>query len=314
MKKYLLFLLLFLTKLYTAQVLNAYAKITSVTGGSVLALSNVNQTGHTFTVGGQVVIMQMQDNVIGTNTTNASTFGDLSTIANAGNYEIRTIAARTPTSGTPTSITLTAVLANTFNTGANSSAQLISFRDLGANYTTSANITCLDWNGNVGGVIAISVTNTLTLQHRILADNNGFRRGRESNDNGGPICNASNSTMYRANDRDLGEKGEGIYLSTSNTFDDARGKILNGGGGGGDHNAGGAGGGNFSAGGNGGVGYNNCTSNPGGGLGGIALNTHISASRVFMGGGGGGGQQNNGNSSEGGDGGGIILIKANKQN
>ena len=74
--------------------LNAYAKVTSVTGSSVLALSNVNIANHTFTVGGQVVVMQMQDNVIGTNTTNASTFGNLSSIANAGKYEIRTIAGQ----------------------------------------------------------------------------------------------------------------------------------------------------------------------------------------------------------------------------
>jgi len=310
MKHSLLFILIFTAKLISSQVLNAYAKITSVTGGSVLALSNVDQTGHTFTVGGQVLVMQMQDNVIGTNTTNASTFGNLSSIANAGRYEVRTITARTPASGAPTSVTIFPVLANTFNTGANSSAQLISFRDLGANYTTSANITCLDWNGNVGGVIAISVTNTLTLQHRILADNNGFRQGRRSNDDSGPTCVAANQTVYIANDRDYGEKGEGIYLSTNNNFDDARGKILNGGGGGVYHNSGGGGGGNYSSGGNGGQGYNGCSSFNSCGLGGIGLSAHISASRVFMGGGGGGGQQNNGNGTAGGDGGGIILIKA----
>lgn len=290
---------------------NAYAKVTSVTGNSVLALSNVNIANHTFTVGGQVIVMQMQDNVIGTNTTNASTFGDLSAIANAGIYEIRTISAVTPTSGTPTSVTITPALANTFNTGANSSVQMISFRDLGANYTTTANISGLTWDGNVGGVVAFYVTNTLTLQHRVLAEGLGFRGGLYSNNNGGPVCAAGNNTIFIANNANLGFKGEGIYKNTSTAFNNAKGKILNGGGGGCDHNGGGAGGGNYTAGGIGGNGYNNCTTYPAGGLGGISLSAHISASRVFMGGGGGGGQQNNTQNSSGGNGGGIILIKAN---
>lgn len=305
-------LVTFLVYVSTAQTtVNAYAKVTSVTNSSVLALSNVNIANHTFTVGGQVIVMQMQDDVIGTNTTNASSFGDLSAIANAGIYEIRTISAVTPTSGTPTSVTITPALANTFNTGANSSVQMISFRDLGANYTTSANISGLTWNGNVGGVVAFSVTNTLTLQHRILADGLGFRGGSYSNNNGGPVCTAGNNTVYIANNANLGFKGEGIYKNTNTGFNNAKGKILNGGGGGCHHNGGGAGGGNYTSGGIGGNGYNNCTTYPGGGLGGLSLSGQISVSRIFMGGGGGGGQQNNTQNSAGGNGGGIVLIKAN---
>jgi hypothetical protein len=312
MKKISLILFSFWSIAYEAQILNAYAKITSVNNSSVLALSNVNIANHTFTVGGQVVVMQMQDNVIGTNTTNVSTFGNLSSIANAGNYEIRTIVAVNPTSGTPTSMTISPALVNTFNTGANSSVQLISFRDLGTNYTTSANITAPTWNGNVGGVIAISVTNTLTLNHRIMADGDGFSGGRYSNDNGGPVCSTGNNTVYITNSANWGFKGEGIYKSTNANFANARGKLLNGGGGGNDHNAGGGGGGNYTAGGQGGNGYNNCTAFPGGGLGGLSLSGQISASRVFLGGGGGGGQQNNAQNSSGGNGGGIILIKAGR--
>ncbi|MEI6021985.1 MAG: T9SS C-terminal target domain-containing protein, partial [Bacteroidota bacterium] len=310
---WLFFSLLLISGFYlkSQSTVNAYAKITAVSGSSVLTISNVDQTNHTFTVGGQVIIMQMQDDVIGSNTTNISTFGNLSSIANAGNYEIKTIAAITPTSGTPTSLTLTSVLANSYNTGANSSVQLITFRDLGANFTTTANISGITWNGNVGGVVAFYVTNTLTLNHRILADGLGFRGGLYSNDNGGSICTSNSNTLYIANNNQLGYKGEGIYKNTTNNFNNARGRLLSGGGGGNDHNAGGGGGGNFSAGGQGGNGYNNCTTFPGGGLGGISLSTQISASCVFMGGAGGGGQQNNGQNSAGGNGGGIILIKAN---
>lgn len=303
--------LLFLSFLLPAQTtVNAYARVTSITNSSVLALSNVNVANHSFTVGGAVVVMQMQDDVIGTNTTNASTFGGLGSISNAGAYQVRIIAAVTPTSGTPTSVTLAAALTGTYNTGTNSSVQMISFRDLGANYTTTANLSAPAWDGNVGGVLAIQTTGTLTLNHRLLADGLGFRGGSYSNNNSGATCTSPSNTLYIANNANLGYKGEGIYRNTTNTFNNARGRMLNGGGGGNDHNAGGGGGGNYTAGGQGGNGYNNCTTFPGGGLGGLSLSTNISASRIFMGGGGGGGQQNNSQNSAGGNGGGIILVKA----
>lgn len=294
---------------FSQTIVNAYAKITSITNSSVLALSNVNVANHTFTVGGSVIVMQMQDDVIGTNTTNAASFGDLSAIANAGRYEIRTIAAVSPSSGSPTSVTLTTTLGNTYNTGSNSSVQLISFRDLGANYTTTANITGLAWNGNVGGIVAFYVTNTLTLNHQILADGLGFTGGAVSGNAAGDLT-CVNST-YITTLTTLGRKGTGIYLPTVASFTTGRGKLLNGGGGGSENNAGGGGGGNYTAGGVGGLGYPCTTTNSGRGLGGISLSTHISSSRVFMGGGGGGGQANNGVATAGGAGGGIILVKAN---
>lgn len=302
--------LLVLTFLLPAQTtVNAYAKVTSVTSTSILALSNVNVANHSFTVGGSVVVMQMQDDVIGTNTTNASTFGDLSSIANAGRFEVRFISAVTPTSGAPTSVTLTAPLTNTYNTGSNSAVQMISFRDLGANYTTSANISGPAWDGNVGGVIAFYVTNTLTLNHQVIADGLGFRGGAVSNNAGGDLTCVN--TSYTSTLTTLGRKGEGIYLATVTSFTQARGKLINGGGGGSENNAGGGGGGNYTAGGDGGLGYPCTTTNSGRGIGGISLLSNISASRVFMGGGGGGGQANNGVATAGGVGGGIILVKAN---
>lgn len=301
-----LFFLFFINTLVRAQViLNAYAKISAVAGSSVLTVVSVNEANHTFTVGGQVIVMQMQDNVIGTNTTNVATFGDLSAIGNAGNFEVRTILSRSPAAGTPTTVTLSAPLVNTYNTGANSSVQLITFRNLGSNFTTTSAITGLTWDGNVGGVIAIEVTNTLTLEHPISADLIGFRQGLKSAAAGG----GCNPTTYISATTSEGFKGEGIYKNTTAGFTNARGHILNGGGAGNEHNAGGAGGGNYTAGGAGGPGYNCGT--PAGGIGGIGLSTYISASRVFMGGGGGGGGQNNAYASDGMNGGGIVLIKAN---
>jgi hypothetical protein len=306
--------LIFPSNLYS-QVINAYAKVTAISG-TTLTLSNVNQTAHSFAVGSHVVIMQMQDDVIGSNTTNASTFGDLSAIGSAGLYEIRRItdidgnSTDGYTSATPTNITLD-VINNTYNTGTNSSVQIISFRQMSTtNYTTTGNISALAWDGNIGGVVAMYVPGTLTLSHNISANALGFRGGTRSNNNSGSVCVAANMSLYRANDPNCGYKGEGIYKNTNNTYNNQRAKILNGGGGGVHHNSGGGGGGNYTAGGNGGNGYNNCTTNPAPGIGGIALSAYISADRIFMGGGGGGGQQNNTQGRNGGNGGGIILIKA----
>jgi hypothetical protein len=294
-------------------ILNAYARVTAVTSGNtVLSVSNVNEANHTFNVGEQVIVIQMQDDVIGSNTGNSNTFGNLSSIANAGNYEVRTITAKTPATGTPTSITLNGALTFSYNTGANSSVQVVTFRNLGVNFTTTANITGLAWDGNVGGIIAFQVSNDLILNHSITANSIGFRGGARSVDYGGPVCASGNQNVFISNSANYAAKGEGIYRSTNTGYNFARGRLLNGGGGGADHNGGGGGGGNYTQGGQGGNGYNACTAFPAGGLGGIALSASISSSRLFLGGGGGGGQQNNGVGSSGGNGGGLILIKANR--
>jgi hypothetical protein len=286
--------------------INSFGRVTAVSNQSILSISTLNQTYHTFAVGEMVVVMQMQDNVIGTNTTNASSFGNISTIANAGNYEIRTISA---ISGSISSISVTPALTNTYNTGTNSMVQVISFNNLGTNYTTTANMAAVAWNGTIGGVLAFYVTNTLTLQHALSADSAGFRGGSES-------INASNDftcvqTSYRASSTSsLGFKGEGIYRATLTTYTCGRAKIINGGGGGSENNTGGGGGSNYTTGGNGGIGWSCSSSNTGNGIGGTSLSTFISGTRIFMGGGGGGGQQNNNAASRGGYGGGIILVKA----
>jgi len=54
-------------------IYNAYAKVTAIAGGNVLTVTNVNQVNHTFNVGEKVIVMQMQDDVIGGNTTNRCT-------------------------------------------------------------------------------------------------------------------------------------------------------------------------------------------------------------------------------------------------
>lgn len=308
--------ILFLNLNSYSQNINAYAKVTSI-AGTTLNLSNVNETNHTFEDGEQIVIMQMQDDVIGANTADNVNFGDLSAIGSVGNFEVRTILSHTEAAGVPTSVTVTPALARTYNTGANSSVQIISFRLFSiGNYTTTMNMSPISWDGNVGGVIAFEVGGTLTLAHSINADGDGFRGGTRSANFyiGGTSCY---TTPYRSNSTNHANKGEGIYKTTTANHATARAKILNGGGGGVQINTGGGGGGNYSAGGIGGPGWNGtgtgCSVAAGGyGYGGIALATYITGTRIFMGGGGGGGQQNNSVATSGGNGGGIVLIKANE--
>ena len=122
---FLLFFGMILTTNYVnCQVINGYAKVTSLSGAT-LTLSNVNEAAHTFEDDEWVVLMQMQDDVIGT-TANSASFGDLGSIASAGLYEIRQIDSHTESLGLPATITLKSVPTNSYNTCPNCSVQILS--------------------------------------------------------------------------------------------------------------------------------------------------------------------------------------------
>lgn len=302
-----LILISYVSCAYT-QVINGYAKVTSI-AGATLNLSNVNEAADSFEDDEWVVLMQMQDNVINT-TTNTITFGDLSSINSTGLYEIRQIDSHTETAGVPTSVTLKNVPNFTYNTCTNCSVQIITFREFGSpDYTTTGNMSALAWNGNVGGVLAFYVPGTLTLQHNLDADSDGFRGAAT---NAGSSVGCSGSSDFRvATNVNHADKGEGIYKATDVNYAAGRARILTGGGGGNSHNAGGGGGGNYTSGGDGGPGWPTCSPSAGG-LGGLDMSGEITVGRVFMGGGGGAGEGNNGFATNGRNGGGIILIKANE--
>lgn len=297
----------------TAQTpVNGYARITAV-AGTTLTVTSVNETYDTFEDGEYVIVMQMQDDVIGGNTGNSASFGTLAAISSAGLYEVARISSHTESSGLPVSVTLTSALVNTYHTGANSALQLISYPVFGSpNYTISSAVNAVPWNGTTGGVVAMWITGTLTLNSSISVSAQGFRGGTKNTPNGYTTCDPLTYTTALAT-RYAG-KGEGIYKSTSTTYQAARGRIINGGGGGNDVNAGGGGGGNYFAGGDGGIGWipagTGCVPTVGG-LGGAPLVGYISVGRVFMGGGGGGGHENDNVGTVGANGGGVILLRAN---
>jgi hypothetical protein len=288
------------TKSY-AQVVNGYAKVTGLSGASI-NVSNI--TGpDSFDPGDIVMIIQMQDDVLGANTTNNSSFGTISSIGSAGNYEFLTISA--VSGGT---ITFTSSPTKTYSTGINSNVQIVTLRRYGApDYSTTSAMAALPWNGDIGGVIAIEVLGTLTLNNSINANFSGFRGGaRSANSTSSCI-----SSFYAVSNPNFGFKGEGIYKNTNVNFNNARANISSGGGGSLGHNAGGGGGSNFASGGVGGAGWQCNATNTGSGFGGQSLAPYYSMNRIFMGGGGGGGQMNNSAGSSGGNGGGIVYVKAN---
>lgn len=290
------------------QIVNSYASVAALNGAQV-SLASVDEGGDTFEDGEEVIILQVQDDVLGPNINDNASFGMLSAISNAGTFEIRTIVSHVETpAGTPSELTLDAALPATFNLGANSSIQVISYPSLGnPDFTTTANLTSLPWNGDLGGVLAFRVSGTLNLDHSLIVDGQGFR-GAAANQGGATGCSGNTNFRLPTNNNHA-NKGEGIYRASNTNQQAGMGRIANGGGGGNSHNGGGGGGSGFTVGGQGGEGWPNCNPSAGG-FGGEALGAFYNNRRLFLGGGGGAGQANNGFGRMGGHGGGIIIVQA----
>jgi uncharacterized repeat protein (TIGR01451 family) len=124
-----------------------------------------------------------------------------------------------------------------------------------------ASISTLAWNGSVGGVVAIRVQNTLTVNGTITVAGLGFRGAPQDNFD---RASGGFTNLFFVSNADLsgGAKGEGIasgaagsstpggsvtlpYTNPGGNFD--IGAPANGGGGGGSHNGGGGGGANAAA-------------------------------------------------------------------
>ncbi|HMC59176.1 MAG TPA: DUF11 domain-containing protein, partial [Candidatus Solibacter sp.] len=210
--------------------------------------------------------------------------------------------------------------------------------------------TAAPWNGSTGGILALDVANTLTLNSATVSVNGmGFRGGAGMQLTG--AAGAANTDYLFASPAAYtgaaggvagvdGSKGEGVagtpeWVESSNTFlqtiagvgypsgtagtdgSMAHGAPGNAGGGGtdsnpaaNDQNAGGGGGGNGGAGGFGGDSWNMNLSS--GGEGGSPFPGTID--RIALGGGGGAGSRNNSDSdnqaSSGAAGGGMVFIRA----
>lgn len=238
---------------YTALAVNAAVGSTSITVSS----STLNTNGRfpaNLGSGDLVMIIQMQGASVnstqdGGNTFAAphdSTWGEITTYNNAGKYEFREVQSINA-SGANT-IQFTCGLENAYYiSGHTQVIRIPRYTSLIIN--TACSIVPEAWLGSTGGIVAIEVLGTTTINGSIDASGKGFRGGVKNTVNG---CNASCGDMttfiYGTSINDQGEKGEGIagnqaeYQTFYGRY--ARGAVANGGGGAELWNCGGGGGSN----------------------------------------------------------------------
>ncbi|MEZ4830224.1 MAG: T9SS type A sorting domain-containing protein [Bacteroidia bacterium] len=290
-------------------VVNQYTEVLSVDNvNSVVTVADPSA----FALNDRVLIMQMKGATI--TETNTFTFGDVTDVNSAGLFEMASVCG---VNGNK--IGFQYQLANTYSTDSDARIQLIKVPQY-ANQTVSGTLTAQAWNGATGGVLAIELTGTLTLNANIDVSNQGFRGGVHLRGYDGCTIIANSTAYYYPYsgmggiDTEGGMKGEGIAEYIVNK-EYGKGAQANGGGGGNDHNNGGGGGTNYGFGGTGG--YRSsvfCSSFDVGSAGeGLSFWGYGTGgnNNIFMGGGGGSGHDNDNDGNNGGNGGGIIIIKAN---
>lgn len=307
-------------------IINSYYKATAIVNYgtynsySYSGITLQNVTG--LSTGDRVLIIQMKGASI--NSSNASSFGNITDIGNAGKYEFSSICGF---------LNNTIVLSNHLLHSYDVSSVQVVRVPVFTNVTVSGTLRAGEWDpvSETGGVLALEASGTVTLNASISADSAGFKGGGlfvNTTDR----CGAETAYYYslaQSSGSNLGgaPKGEGLAYFIANR-EYGRGRQSNGGGGANVDNTGGGGGSNYGAGGNGGQKSNSflCSANTVG-LGGVALNTFgypasvtatSTTNKIFLGGGGGCGEMNNiydaltgiGEGTPGGDGGGIVFIKA----
>ncbi|MEM9985477.1 MAG: hypothetical protein AAF804_10315, partial [Bacteroidota bacterium] len=271
-------------------VINDYQVVTYVEGKNIAV-----EDASAFSPGDKLIIMQMKGALI--STADDSTYGDITSFGEAGNYElgeVRTISGDT--------LQLTLSLCQTYDP-----ANLVQVIRVPVYEEVEVNghLSALAWNGEKGGIVALEATEKIILGADIDVSEMGFRGGdRNGNANSGGL-----TYICDFNSGQGGIKGEGIVELP---WAACRGKLANGGGGANDHNGGGGGGSGYGAGGQGGHGWksHNTSDLDKGGRGGLSLQPYYDAGlpKLFLGGGGGGGHQNNGASFPAGNGGGVVIL------
>jgi hypothetical protein len=292
-------------------VINTYYAVTLVTT-SANSMTVDNAAG--LSPGQRVLIIQVKGATIGS--TNASTFGNITAINGAGNYEFNTICTVTGNV-----VVFKETLLNAYDPA--EPVQLVAIPSYNSVVISGA-VTASPWDPTTGkgGIVAIEAADTIYLNADINVVGQGLQGGSLVNY---PIPPYNCEWFITVNNYYLplpangyytgGMKGEGIADYILNE-EYGMGKQANGGGGGNNNNTGGAGGGNYGAGGAGGQRAGESEFDCQGaypGIAGVSLATYgytPAANRIFFGGGGGSGHENNGVGLPGGNGGGIIILSA----
>jgi len=174
--------------------------------------------GSKYNAGDTVLLIQMKGAVI--DITNTANFGNITSYQNAGNYEFNYVKSRTGNI-----VELKNNLTRTYDipTGVVQLIRIPYYTDA----IVTSTLTCLPWDGSKGGVLAFNVQNNLDLQADIDVSGKGFR--------GSPVVihnSSCHETQYFYNSTSLngGDKGEGIFILSSNNVR-GRGNAANAGGG-----------------------------------------------------------------------------------
>jgi gliding motility-associated-like protein len=261
------------------------------------------EDGSAFNTGDTVLLIQMKGAVI--DSSNTPSFGSITNIKNAGNYEFNYVKSKT---GNQIELLNNLTRPYDFIDGKIQLVRVPYFSSV----TVNNILTCLPWDGRKGGILVLNVQDNVNLTSTIDVSGKGFKGGQ-------PLfgtnvhCNKTDY-FYPPSNNEGGQKGEGISIVSLNKLY-GRGNLANGGGGGNSHNAGGAGGGNSGKGGNGGNQYPLALCPviiPDiGGIGGNSLINSNNLNKAYAGGGGGSGHANDLTDKPGGAGGGIAIIMAN---
>lgn len=275
-------------------LVNDYAAVTNVIAcDSAVVVSNPAP----FSIGDRVLLLQMKGAEI--LRTNDSTFGTPVNLHAAGAGEFLVVEAIAGST-----ITFSTRMVHPYDTSG--VVQLVRVPTYDDARITQP-LTAMAWDGTRGGVVAVWVNGTLSMEADIDVRGMGYRGGRR-----GGVANGCNMTDFVTGygEQRAGGKGESAVVVPLLA---ARGHLLSGGGGGNGHNSGGAGGGNGGRGGHGGDAsvYCRLAMNVGGD-GGLSMADVIRDQRFFLGGGGGGGHENRGDfeGTSGGNGGGIVMLHA----
>ena len=259
-------------------VINSYWEVTAMDKCNNNVTLPVTPVG--LAVGDHVMLIQMRG--VDAEADNSPAYGSILNLAKSGIYEMFTVQAVDFNV-----VTFNEVVDRLYQIAGR--VQLVRVPEY-ADADVVGEVTGLPWNGTTGGVVAMIVTGTLTLNENITGTNIGFR-GADVVLNtpclvGGP--DGFNGYVTTLAEDKAGKKGEGISENGDNFY--ARGAPANGGGGGNDRQTGGGGGSNFAQGGDGGQLINPPAGLCGGiypGFGGWALTYSNAENRIWMGGGGG---------------------------
>jgi hypothetical protein len=292
-------------------IVNTYFAITTVTPLTNSIIVD-NATG--LVSGQRVLIIQTKGATI--SSTNDASFGNITAIGSAGNYEFNTIC-----SVDGNQVWLKGAFVNAYDPAGQ--LQLVAVPTY-QSVTLSATVSGTPWDpvAGKGGIVAIEATDTIYLNANVDVSGLGFQGGALVNYPVPPYnCSWSVTvdnyylSLPASGDYTGGKKGEGITAYIPNE-EYGQGKLANGGGGGNNANTGGAGGGQYGAGGSGGQRAGESFFDCHGaypGIGGLSLASYGYTSglnKIFPGGGGGSGHENNGVGLPGGNGGGILILSA----